>query len=88
MCFQKSAYLSLLPGGVILSFMVRGWAAHPIRASMIALVASGALGSLIAHASCSFMAPRHLIASHLSIPIVLALLGFYPLTLLLRRLRG
>jgi hypothetical protein len=87
MCFQKSAYLSLLPAGVILSFLVRGWAAHPIRASLITIVASGALGSLIVHASCSFMAPRHLIVSHLSVPIVLALLGFYPLAILLRRLR-
>ena len=88
MCFQKSAYLSLLPAGVILSFLVRGWAAHPIRAALIALLASGALGSLIVHASCSFMAPRHFIVSHLSVPVVLAVLGFYPLAILLRRLRG
>ncbi len=61
MCFQRSASLSLLPAGVILSFLVRGWAAHPIRAWLIALLASGAFGSLIVHARCSFMAPRHLI---------------------------
>jgi len=88
MCFQRGAFLSLLPAGVILSFLVRGWAGHPIRAAMIALVASGALGGLIVHFSCGFMAPRHLLVSHLSVPIVLTLLGMYPLAVLLRRLRG
>jgi hypothetical protein len=88
MCFQTGAFLSLLPAGVILSFLVRGWAAHPIRASMIALVASGALGALIVHVSCGFMAPRHLLVSHLSVPIVLTLLGVYPLAVVLRRVRG
>lgn len=88
MCFRTGAFLSLLPAGVILSFLVRGWAARPIRASMIALVASGALGALIVHASCGFVAPRHLLVGHLSVPIVLTLLGVYPLAILLRRLRG
>ncbi len=88
MCFRTGALSSLLPAGVILSFLVRGWAAHPIRASMIALLASGALGALIVHASCGFMAPRHLLVGHLSVPIVLVLLGAYPLAVVLRKLRG
>lgn len=88
MCLQRSAMLSLLPAGVILSFLVRGWAAHPVRASLVALAASGALGSIIAHLSCDFVAPAHLLAGHLSVPFALALLGFYPLAVILRRLRG
>ena len=88
MCFQTGAFLSLLPAGVIFSFLVRGWAGHPVRASMIALLASGALGGLIVHASCGFMAPRHLLIGHLSVPIVLVVLGVYPLAVLLRRVRG
>ncbi|HKK52765.1 MAG TPA: hypothetical protein VKA74_14305, partial [Myxococcota bacterium] len=46
MCFNKGLYLSLLPAGVILSFLVRGWTAHPLRAASVALLASGALGVL------------------------------------------
>ena len=88
MCFRDGAVFSLLPAGVIFSFLVRGWATRPIRAASIALFASGALGALIVHASCDFMAPRHLLVSHMSVPFVLALLGGYPLAILVRRLRG
>jgi uncharacterized membrane protein len=88
MCFQESALLSLLPGGVILSFLVRGWAAHPVRAALVALLGSGALGAMIIHISCGYLAPRHMLMSHLSVPIVLVLLGIYPLAVVLRRVRG
>ena len=88
MCFRQGVVFSLLPAGVILSFLVRGWTLHPIRAAMIALVASGALGALIVHANCGFFGPRHLLIGHLSIPIVFALLGVYPLAILLRRIRN
>ncbi len=88
MCFREGALFSLLPAGVILSFLVRGWTIHPIRAAMIALVASGTLGALIVHANCGFFGPRHLLIGHLSIPIVFALLGVYPLAVVLRRIRN
>lgn len=87
MCFNKGLYLSLLPAGVILSFLVRGWTVHPLRAASVALLASGALGILIVHLGCGVLEPRHLLIGHLSVPIVLAALGFYPLALILRRLR-
>ena len=87
MCFRKGALLSLLPAGVILSFLVRGWAAHPVRAALVALLGSGALGALIVHLSCDLLGPRHLLVSHLSVPIVLVLLGIYPLAVVLRRIR-
>lgn len=87
MCFQESALLSLLPAGVILSFLVRGWAAHPLRAALVALLGSGALGAMIIHMSCGFLGPQHMLISHLSVPIVLALLGIYPLAVVLRRVR-
>lgn len=87
MCFQESAFLSLLPAGVIFSFLVRGWAAHPVRAALIALLGSGALGAMIIHISCGFLGPRHMLMSHLSVPIVLVALGIYPLAVLLRRVR-
>lgn len=88
MCFQESALLSLLPGGVILSFLVRGWTAHPVRAALVALLGSGALGAMIVHMSCGFLGPRHILMSHLSVPIVFVLLGIYPLAVVLRRVRG
>jgi hypothetical protein len=87
-CFRHGVYLSLLPAGVIVSFLVRGWALHPFRAAGIACVASGALGAVIVHLSCNLLSPRHLLIGHLSVPIVLALLGLYPLALILRRVRG
>ncbi|MFK7898843.1 MAG: NrsF family protein [Myxococcota bacterium] len=87
MCFEESVWLSVLPAGVILTFLVRGWAAHPFRASAIALIASGGLGALIVHLSCGFLGPKHLLISHLSVPVVLAVLGIYPLALLIRRIR-
>ncbi len=87
MCFQEGALLSLLPAGVILSFLVRGWAAHPVRAALLALLGSGALGAMIVHMSCGFLGPRHMLLSHLSVPIVLVLLGIYPLAVVLRRVR-
>lgn len=87
MCFQEGAFLSLLPAGVILSFLVRGWAAHPVRAALVALLGSGALGAMIVHMSCGFLGPRHMLMGHLSVPIVLVLLGIYPLAVVLRRLR-
>lgn len=87
MCFQESALLSLLPAGVILSFLVRGWAAHPVRAALVALLGSGALGAMIIHMSCGFLGPRHMLMSHLSVPIVFVVLGIYPLAVVLRRLR-
>jgi len=76
-CFNRGLYLSLLPAGVIFSFLVRGWAAHPFRAAGVALLASG-----------GWLAPKHLLLGHLSVPIVLLALGFYPLAVILRRLRG
>lgn len=88
MCFQKSALLSLLPAGVVLSFLVRGCVSRPFRAALVALVASGAIGASIVHASCHFVSPRHLLMGHLSVPLALALFGFYPLATILRRLRG
>ena len=88
MCFERAAMFSLLPAGVVLSFLVRGWIAYPVRAALIALVGSGALGALIVHLSCDYIAPRHVIVSHMSVPIVLALLGVYPIAVMLRRLRG
>ena len=88
MCFQEGMLLSLLPGGVILSFLVRGWASHPIRAAALGLVAAGALGGAIVHLSCDFLAPAHLMVGHLSVPLALAIVGLYPLGALLRRVRG
>lgn len=87
MCFEHGALLSLLPAGVILSFLVRGWTAHPVRAALIALLGAGALGGSIVHLSCGFLGPKHVIMGHMSVPIVLGLLGVYPLGVLLRRLR-
>ena len=88
MCFEHAALLSLLPAGVIFTFMIRGWTARPIRASLIALVASGALGAGIVHVTCGYLGPKHILIGHLSVPLVLAALGLYPLAVLVRRLRG
>jgi hypothetical protein len=87
MCFETGAMLALLPAGMILVFVVRGWTAHPIRAAAIALLASGALGALIVHVTCNVLDPRHVLVGHLGVPIVLSLLGLYPLAIVLRRLR-
>lgn len=88
MCFREGAFLSILPAGVVLSFLVRGWTARPIRAALAAAIAAGALGASVVHLSCDFLGPRHLLMGHLSVPIVLAALALYPLGVLLRRLRG
>lgn len=88
MCFRKAAWTSLLPAGVIFAFLVRGWATRPVLAAGIALLASGALGAVLVHLSCGHLGARHVLMSHLSVPIVLVLLGLYPLGVLLRRLRG
>jgi hypothetical protein len=87
MCFREGTFFSLLPAGVILSFLVRGWATHPVRAALVALLGSGALGALIVHASCGFIAPRHILMGHLSVPIALVLIGIYPLAVILNRVR-
>ena len=87
-CFRHGVFLALLPAGVILSFLVRGWAVHPFRAAAIALLASGALGVSIVHLACDVFAPRHVLMGHLSVPVVLAALGVYPLAVILRRIRG
>ncbi|MCR9093349.1 MAG: DUF1109 domain-containing protein [bacterium] len=88
MCLQKGAWLSLLPAGVVLSFLVRGWAAHPVRAALVGLVAAGALGGVIVHLSCDFLGAGHLLRGHMAVPLVLAVLGTYPAGALIRRLRG
>lgn len=88
MCFRHGLLASLLPGGVLLSFLVRGWTARPVRASLIGLGAAGALGAVVIHLGCDVLAPRHWLLGHLSVPIVLAGLGLYPLAVLLKRLRG
>jgi hypothetical protein len=87
MCFRRGAFLSLLPAGVIFSFLVRGWAARPVRAVLIALLASGGIGAVIVQASCDYFAPQHLLIGHLTVPLVLAMLGVYPLGVILRRIR-
>ncbi len=87
MCFGRASLCLLLPAAAMLSFLVRGWATHPVRAASIALLGSGAIGAGIVHAGCGFLAPKHLLISHLSVPIVLLLLGLYPLSLMLRRIR-
>lgn len=86
-CFNRGLYLSLLPAGVIFSFLVRGWTAHPLRAASVAVLASGALGVLIVQLGCGWLAPKHLLIGHLSVPIVLIALGFYPLAVVIRKLR-
>jgi len=88
MCFREGALLSLLPAGVILSFLVRGWTARPIRAALISLLGAGALGAVTVHLSCGFIGPKHVLLGHMSVPIVLILLGVYPVAVVLRRLRG
>ncbi|MEM9174135.1 MAG: NrsF family protein [Myxococcota bacterium] len=88
MCLEKGVWLSLLPAGVVLSFLVRGWAAHPIRAALIGLVAAGALGGVIVHLSCDFIGHGHLLRGHMAVPLVLAVLGTFPAGVLIRRLRG
>ena len=87
MCFRRAWLCLLLPAAAILGFLVRGWPANPLRAASIALLGSGAMGAAIVHAGCGFLAPKHLLISHLSVPIVLLLLGLYPLVVLLRRIR-
>ncbi len=72
---------------ILLTFLVRGWMARPIRAALVAAAASGALGGIIVHLSCDFLGPRHLLIGHLTVPVVLALLALYPLGVLFRRLR-
>ena len=86
-CFNRGLYLSLLPAGVIFGFLMRGWTAHPLRAASVALLASGALGVLIVQLGCDWLEPRHLLLGHLSVPLVLIALGFYPLGVALRKLR-
>lgn len=87
MCFRHSALMSLLPAGLILGFLFRGWTFHPVRAASLALLGSGALGAMIVHMSCDVLTPRHMLLSHLSLPIVLVVLGIYPLAVIFRRLR-
>ena len=87
MCFQRAWLCLLLPAAAILSFLLRGWAAHPVRAVSIALLGSGAIGAGIVHAGCGFLSPKHLLISHLSVPIVLLLLALYPVSAILRRIR-
>jgi uncharacterized membrane protein len=88
MCFKEGALLSLLPAGVILSFLVRGWTARPVRAALIALLGAGALGAVTVHLNCGFLGPKHVILGHMSVPIVLIALGVYPVGFVLRRMRG
>lgn len=88
MCFRDAVWASILPAGVILTFLIRGWATRPVVASLVALLSSGAVGSILVHLSCDFLSPKHVLVGHLSVPLVLSLLGLYPLGVLLRRLRG
>ena len=88
MCFRTGALLSLLPAGAVLSFLVRGWTARPIRAALVAAIAAGAFGASVVHLSCDLLGPRHLLLGHLGVPVVLGALALYPLGILLRRLRG
>ena len=88
MCLEEGVLLSLLPVGVILSFLVRGWSVHPVRAALIGLVAAGAFGAVIVHLICDFIGAGHLLRGHMAVPVVLALLGTYPAGALIRRLRG
>lgn len=87
MCLQEGMFLSLLPAGVVLSFLVRGWTARPVRAAFIGLLAAGAFGGVIVHLSCDFLGPAHLLRGHMAVPISLAFLGTYPAGVLIRRLR-
>jgi hypothetical protein len=87
MCFRGAALCLLLPAAAILSFLVRGWAARPVASASIALLGAGAIGAGIVHASCGFLAPKHLLLGHLSVPIVLLLVGLYPLSVILRKTR-
>lgn len=88
MCFQDAVWSSLLPAGVIFTFLVRGWVSRPIVASLVGLLASAGVGALLVHLSCSLITPKHILVGHLSVPFVLGVLGMYPLGWLIRRLRG
>lgn len=88
MCFQRGAFLALLPAGLIVGFLVRGWASHPLRAAFVGLLGAGALGATIVHLGCGFLGPAHLLRGHMLVPLALAGLGVYPVGVLVRRLRG
>lgn len=88
MCFRKGVYLSLLPAGVMLSFLWRGWASRPWLAGLAGVLAAGGLGALVVHLSCDMLEPGHLLRGHMSVPFVLSALGAYPLAILARRFRN
>lgn len=87
-CLERSILFSLLPALVIGFFVLRGWSTSPFLSALIALASAGGIGGVLVHLSCPFLEPQHLLLGHLSAPVILAALGFYPLGLLFRRLRA
>jgi len=85
-CLSHSISLALLPGGLLLFFMFKGWVAQPLLASAVAPAASFSVGAVMVHTVCPLFDAGHILFGHVGAPISMLVLGSLPLALAFRRL--
>lgn len=85
-CFYHSVALALLPGGVLVFFMFKGWVGRPLLASAVALSGSFSIGAVMVHTVCPHFDAGHILLGHLGAPLGMVALATLPLALALRRM--
>ena len=84
-CFAIAVGLAVLPGSVLGLCVLRGWVGRPLSATRLVLAGAFGLGGLGVHLLCPLVDPAHVLAGHVSVPLVTAALGAWPGAELLRR---
>jgi len=84
-CFASAVGLAALPGSVLGLCVLRGWVGRPLGATLLVLAGAFGLGGLGVHLLCPLVDPGHVLAGHVSAPVVTAALGAWPGAALLRR---
>jgi hypothetical protein len=74
MCIVRGVGFGLVPAAVVLFAAARGWSARPRLTVSMALLGTGASGALLVHLTCPAIDPLHVLCTHTSTPILMAVL--------------
>lgn len=85
MCIPRGACFALLPAAIAFYAAARGWSGRPEVTVSLALLGTGAFGALLVHLTCPAVEPLHVLCTHTSTPLILAVVLTGALLPLMRR---
>jgi hypothetical protein len=72
MCIARGACFAVIPAAAVLYAATRGWSGRPETTVFLALVGTGAVGALLVHLTCPAIEPLHVLCTHTSTPLLMA----------------